>query len=110
MSLSANYADVSALWLNDANDLRLLPALNRLKTFSLSLAPLFYFEKFFDINLGLFQDGAQSSFGHISGVIRDGRESFCRGVIPDFVAAGGLAVKLEAEAFQNFDDVAVSKT
>jgi len=58
----------------------------------------------------LFQNGAESSFGHISGVIGNGRESFRFGVEPNFVTASRLAVKLEAEPFQNFDYVAVSKT
>jgi len=52
-----------------------------------SFVKLFHFEKFFHINIRLFQDCAQCAFGHISGVVWNGDESFRGGVKPDFVTS-----------------------
>ena len=49
--------------------------------------------KFLRGNPGLFQDGSQSSLRKGSGMMGDGGVSIAAGVIPDFMTAGGLAIK-----------------
>ena len=46
------------------------------------------------LDTGLLEDGAQCAFGHIAGMIGNGGVAVGRGVVPDLVAAGGLAMKL----------------
>lgn len=58
----------------------------------------------------LFQDGAQRAFGYIARMSGNGGVSMCGRVEPNFVAAGGLTVKLKAERFESLDDLAVAKS
>jgi len=63
----------------------------------------------FRLYAGLLEDGAQGAFGHVAGVVRDGGEPVRRGVMPDLVTAGGLAMEHEPERLQSPGDVAVPK-
>ena len=62
------------------------------------------------IDASLFEDGAQRAFGHVARVVGDGGVAVQRGVEPNFVATSSLAVELQAQRFQSFDDVSITKT
>ena len=64
-------------------------------------------EKLIRRNIGLLEDGAKGSLGHVAWMVGDGGEPTCDGVPPNFVAAGGMAAEGEAKFFEFFDDLPV---
>ena len=66
-------------------------------------------QEHFRLDAGLLEDGAQRAFGHVAGMVGDGGVAVGRRVVPDLVAAGGLAMKLHPERLQSPGDVAVAK-
>lgn len=52
--------------------------------------------KFFNGDAGLMKDGPQGSLGDIAGMIGNGGSSSRHGIVPDFMASLGLAVKSES--------------
>jgi hypothetical protein len=76
----------------------LLIAVDRIKAISLSyeLLPL---QKNLWIDAGLLEYRAQRTLWHIAGVVRDGGIAAGSWVVPDFMAAGGLTVELQAQCF-----------
>lgn len=57
-------------------------------------------QEFIRVDSRLFQDRSQRALGHVAWMIRDCCVPIRPGIEPDFVAAGGLAVELEAARFQ----------
>ena len=57
----------------------------------------------------LFQNGTEGAFGHVAGMIGNGRVSMRGRVEPNLVTAGSLTVELKSEGFEPLDDVPVSK-
>lgn len=51
------------------------------------------------LDAGLLEDGAQGALGHVAGMIGDGGVAAGTRVVPDLMAAGGLAVELQAQRF-----------
>lgn len=66
------------------------------KTLALSQASLLRQEGV-RIYAGLLENGAQRSLGHVAGVVRDGGVTVQRGIEPNLMRAGCLAVELQAE-------------
>ena len=58
---------------------------------------------------GLSEDGPQRPLRQVAGMVWDGGVAARSRVEPDFVAAGGLAIKRKSVTPGAFDDVAVSK-
>ena len=70
---------------------------------------LLLLQKLFRLDACLLEDGAQRALGHVAGMVGDGGEPARARVIPDLMAAGGLAMKLHPECLQSPGDVAVAK-
>lgn len=66
-------------------------------------------QELFGVDAGLFEDRAQCALGHVAGMVGEGGVAVGGGVVPDFVRAGGLAMELEAGAFEPLHDVAISE-
>ena len=66
-------------------------------------------QKYFRVGIGLLEDGSQSAFRHVAGVVGNGGVPVGCRVEPDFVAACGLAVKFEAELFLTLDDLPIAE-
>jgi hypothetical protein len=60
-----------------------------------------------DRDFGLFQDGAQSSLGHIAGMIGNGGESASRRIVPDFMRPGSLTMETKAMSAEPRGDLTV---
>lgn len=58
----------------------------------------------------LFQNGTEGTFGHVAGMIGNGRVPMRGRVEPNFVTAGSLMVELKSEGFEPLDDVPVPKS
>jgi hypothetical protein len=56
-------------------------------------------QKILEIDAGLLQNGPQCSFGQITSMIGNGCISVGCGVIPDFMAPGGLTMKGKPKGF-----------
>jgi hypothetical protein len=67
-------------------------------------------EEFFGLDTCLLEDGAQSAFGHIAGMIGDGGVAVAGRIDPDFMRARSLAVEFEAKCFESSDDLALFET
>ena len=68
---------------------------------------LLLLQEHFRLDARLIEGGAQRAFGHIARVVRDGGEAVGARVMPDLVAAGGLAMEHEPERLQSPGDVAI---
>jgi hypothetical protein len=66
-------------------------------------------EKVVRIYARLFQDGAERSFGHVAGMIRDRRIAIGAGVVPDLMTTGGLSIELESTSLEPSNDLAITK-
>ena len=60
-------------------------------------------------NARLLEDGAERSFRHVAGMVRNSGVTVSHWVVPDLMRAGSLAVQLEAEAFESLHDLPVTK-
>lgn len=61
------------------------------------------------IDARLLEDGAQRTFWHVTGMVRNGGVAVGGRVVPDLMAAGGLAMKLHTQRFESLGDVAIPK-
>ena len=50
------------------------------------------------LDAGLLEDGAEGALGHVAGMVGDGGVAAGTRVVPDLMAAGGLAMELQARA------------
>lgn len=66
-------------------------------------ADLFYRQKRFGRNPRLFENGAEGSFWHVSGMVWDCSVLICFFIIPDFMTSSGMAVEAESQHFESFD-------
>src|SRR5665213_3545872 len=70
----------------------------------------FLLQEYLWLDTGLLEDGAQGPFGHIAGMVGNGGVAVGGRVVPDLMAAGGLAMKLHPQRFEPPGDIAVAKT
>lgn len=57
----------------------------------------------------LLEDGAQRTFWQVAGMVGNGGVAIGGRVVPDLVAAGGLAMELHTQRFESLDDIAIPK-
>ena len=88
---------------------RIQPSARRSDAHALDAQRSLLLQEHFRLNAGLLEDGAQRAFGHIAGMVGDGGVAISCRVVPDLMAAGGLAMKLHPERLQSPGDVAVAK-
>ena len=55
----------------------------------------------------LFQNGTEGAFGHVAGMIGNGRVAMRGRLEPNLVTACSLTVELKSEGFEPLDDVPV---
>lgn len=56
------------------------------------------------------EDGAEGAFWEVAGVVGDGGIAVGAGAVPDFMAAGGVAIEREAEGAKAADNFAILET
>lgn len=69
-----------------------------------------YVEKLGWCDSRLFQNGTEGAFGHVAGMIGNGRVSMRGRVEPNLVTACSLTIELKPEGFEPLDDFPVPKT
>ena len=60
-------------------------------------------------NARLLEDGAERSFRHVAGMVRNSGVTVGGRVVLELMRAGSLAVELEAEAFEPLHNLPVTK-
>jgi hypothetical protein len=66
-------------------------------------------QELFGRHAGLFEDGTERPFGHVTRMVGDRGVSMRRGVHPNLVTPGSLTVELKSEGFEPLDDFPVSE-